>query len=296
MKKINADYEGILYMLIASFAFALMGMFAKVLGRDFDNVEVVFFRNFLGLGLILISILKNPVVETGGKPLLLIFRGLIGTIALYGFSYNLIHLSLGEAFTFYQTSSLFIALLSYFFLKERLNLYAWLAIFIGFLGIIVIFRPDPALMVSNCLGIFCGLGSALAYMSVSELKKYYDTRTVVLSFVASGSILPFFSMLIGQFYPNPNLSFCLGQFQIPWLWSQWLSIVMIGLTALTGQIYATKAYGAAKAGIVSGISYSNILFSLLLGWMIGDTLPSFWTWVGIGLIVLSGVLMTQKGE
>ncbi len=296
MKKINPDYAGVFYMLIASFAFALMGLFAKILGRDFDNVEVVFFRNFLGLGIILISILKKPVVETGGKPFLLIFRGLIGTIALYGFSYNLIHLSLGEAFTFYQTSSLFIALLSYFFLKETLNRYAWSAIFLGFLGIVIIFRPDPALMVSNYLGVLCGLGSALAYMSVSELKKCYDTRSVVLSFLASGSILPFFSMLIGQFYPNPALNFCLGQFKMPWLWSQWAAILMIGLTALAGQIYATKAYGAAKAGIVSGISYSNILFSLLLGWLIGDMFPSFWTWIGIGLIVLSGVLMTQKGE
>ena len=104
-------------MLIASFAFAAMGVFVKRLGKDFDTVEIVLFRNLFGVVFMLISIWQKPLVQTGGKPFLLLFRGFIGTVALYAFAHNLVNMSLGEAFTFYQTSAFFIAFFSYFFLK-----------------------------------------------------------------------------------------------------------------------------------------------------------------------------------
>ncbi len=283
-------------MLIASFAFAAMGVFVKRLGKDFDSVEIVLFRNLLGVTFILLSILKKPIVEVGGKKFLLLFRGFIGTVSLYAFAYNLVHSSLGEAFTFYQTSSFFIAFFSHYFLSQKLNFYGWLGLFLGFIGVIIILRPDIELFhLNNVMGIMNGALSASAYLAVSELKKYYDTRSIVLSFMAWGIILPLISMCIGAFYYSEKLSFLLSKAKIP-TWHHVPDIILVGLSALMGQIYATRAFGAEKAGIVSAISYSNIIFSVLMGWWIGDKMPDGLSFLGMGLIIISGLIVSLKKD
>jgi drug/metabolite transporter (DMT)-like permease len=283
---------GIYYMLLASFAFALMGVFVKRLGKDFDTVEIVFFRNLLGVTFILISYFKSPFTLEGNKPWLLLFRGLIGTISLYAFAYNLTHVSLGEAFTYFQTSTLFIAIFSYFILKEKMNIASWSALLLGFLGIITVFRPDiGGNWKNNVMGLTNGLLSAAAYMSVSELKKHYDTRAIILVFMGWGILLPLCSMGLGEFYQNEALSFMISRFKMPY-WSNAFDIVLVGFTALLGQIYATRAYGAEKAGIVSAISYSNVVFSIILGIFIGDKFPDAITFIGMIMIIGSGVMIS----
>ena len=292
MDKILKNYRGIFFMLVASFAFAAMGVFVKRLGKDFDTVEIVLFRNLFGVLFILISIGQKPLVQTGGKPFLLLFRGFIGTVALYAFAYNLVNMPLGKAFTFYQTSAFFIAFFSYFFLNEKLNKFTWLGLLLGFTGILTIFRPDIQLFsTDNFMGLTNGLLSAAAYIAVSELKKYYDTRSIVLSFMAWGIVLPLCSMLIGFFYYSPAFSVVLSQAKMP-EWKHSLDIIMVGFCALVGQIYATRAYGLEKAGIVSAISYSNVIFSVLLGFFIGDKMPDTLFIIGMLLIIASGLLIS----
>lgn len=76
---------GIKYMLFASLMFAFMGASAKELSDSISSVEVVFFRNLFGVVIILFSIYRKPLVQEGGRPLLLIFRGTAGFIALLMF-------------------------------------------------------------------------------------------------------------------------------------------------------------------------------------------------------------------
>lgn len=279
-------------MTIASFAFALMGVFVKRLGRDFDTVEIVLFRNLIGVLFIMATYLKSPFQLNGSKPFLLMFRGFIGTISLYAFAYNLTHTSLGEAFTYYQTSSLFIAAFSFWVLKERMSKAAWFGLILGFGGILVIFRPSIHFnWQNNLLGLMNGLLSASAYLAVSELKKHYDTRAIVLVFMGWGIILPLISMMLGAFYYTPTLNFLLVQYKTPQV-HHIFDIIAVGLTALFGQLFATKAFGVEKAGIVSAISYSNVVFSVLLGIFISDTFPDSLTFLGMIMIIASGLIIS----
>ena len=279
-------------MLFASLAFALMGVFVKRLGKDFDTVEIVFFRNLLGVLFILVSYFKSPFSLKGKKPYLLMFRGLVGTISLYAFAYNLTHVTLGEAFTYYQTSSLFIALFSFIVLKEKMNLTSWIALIVGFIGIIVIFRPEMSgNLKNNIMGLTNGLLSAAAYMAVSELKKSYDTRAIILVFMGWGIILPVCSMIVGEHYQNEALSFMVSKFKMPNI-NHISDILLVGITALLGQIYATRAFGVEKAGIVSAISYSNVVFSIILGFIIGDKSPDIFTFIGMAMIIGSGIMIS----
>lgn len=291
MKIIRELDKGIKYMLLASFTFAVMGAFAKLSSEYMSSLEVVFFRNIAGVILIGIAVLKKPMQHVGGKPFLLFFRGFMGFVALLAFFYNIAHISLGDAMTYSKTSPIFTAIFAWLFLSEKLSKKAWIAIFVGFIGILFITQPSGIGFTKyDLLGIFSGVGAALAYTSVRELKSYYDTRAIVLSFMLTGTIGPILLFFISPYVNMPELDFMLSEFVMP-QGIVWVYVLAMGVLATISQILMTKAYGETKAGIIGAVSYTNILFSIMVGVMLGDSLPSLVTTFGILLIVVAGVMV-----
>jgi len=280
-------------MLIASFTFAIMGAFAKLASESMSSLEVVFFRNIAGVLIVGAAILKRPMQHVGGKPFLLFFRGFMGFVALLAFFYNIAHISLGDAMTYSKTSPIFTAIFAWLFLKEKLSIKAWIAVFVGFIGIVFITQPSGfGFSKYDWLGIFSGVGAALAYTSVRELKQFYDTRAIVLSFMGVGTIGPVLLFMISPYIHAPELDFMLGDFVLPH-GIVWFYVIAMGLFATLSQVLMTKAYGETKAGIVGAVSYTNILFSILVGLMLGDALPSLMTSLGIILIVFAGIMVAR---
>jgi drug/metabolite transporter (DMT)-like permease len=285
--------KGVQYMLIASFTFAIMGAFAKLAAQHMSSLEVVFFRNIAGVILIGIAILKKPMTHQGGKPFLLFFRGFMGFVALLAFFYNIAHIPLGDAMTYSKTSPIFTAIFAWLFLHEKLSLKGWGAVLLGFVGIVFITQPSGlGFSKYDLLGIFSGVGAALAYTSIRELKKYYDTRAIVLSFMGVGTIGPVLLFLISPYVNFPELDFIFSEFVMP-QGIVWVYVIAMGLFATLSQVLMTKAYGETKAGIVGAVSYTNILFSIIVGVMLGDALPSLTTTFGIVLIVIAGVMVAR---
>jgi len=294
MKYINQLNLGVKYMLFASLMFAVMGAFAKLASTHMSSLEVVFFRNVFGVIIISYTIFKNPMTHKGGKPFLLFFRGFMGFVALLAFFYNIANIPLGEAMTYSKTSPIFTAIFAWLFLSEKLSLKGWGAIFIGFIGILFITQPlGLGFSKYDILGIASGIGAALAYTSVRELKQYYDTRAIVLSFMLVGTIAPALLLILSSFIYIPSLDFIMGEFVMP---SEivWLYVVFMGIFATLAQVYMTKAYGETKAGIVGAVSYSNIVFSIIVGLFLGDALPDLLTTIGIALIVFAGIMVARS--
>lgn len=280
-------------MLIAAFCSSLMGGFAKLLSADMDTLEVVFFRNVVGVFLVVATLYKVPLKQKGGKPFLLFFRGLIGFLALLAWFYNVGQIPLADAVTFSSTSPIFTALFAFLFLKEELGKLGWFAIFLGFIGLIFIVKPNGLTMTyTDVLGIFSGLGAGLAYTSIRELKKYYDTRSIVLSFMGAGTLGPLLLMIVPKSMQIDGLEFMFGNFTMPTT-KEWFYIAGLGIFATLMQTFMTKAYGATKAGIVGAVSYSGILFSMMIGIFMGDSLPDFMGGFGIILVIIAGVLVTR---
>jgi drug/metabolite transporter (DMT)-like permease len=282
------------YMLISSFLFAFTGAFAKLLSDYMSSVEVVFFRNITGVILISYAIYKSPVKQIGGKPFLLFMRGFIGFSALLMYFYNIAHIPLAEAQTFNKISPIFTAIFSYLLLKEKLSIQAWIGIFIGFIGVLFITNFNIfALSKTDWLGICSGIGAGLAYTSIRELRKSYDNKIIVLSFMTVGTIAPLILMIVASYITIDSLDWILAKFVMPKTIA-WIYIVALGIFATFSQLYMTKAYSLASGGIVGTISYTNIIFSIALGMLLGDLFPSFMVIIGIILIIISGILVTLK--
>jgi drug/metabolite transporter (DMT)-like permease len=289
----NMD-KGVQYMLIASFTFAIMGAFAKLASEHMSSLEVVFFRNVFGVAIIAYAIYKKPLQSKGGKPFLLLFRGTMGFLALLAFFYNIAHIPLGDAMTWSKTSPIFTAIFAWLFLSEHLSKKAWLAIFIGFIGIVFITEPvNIGFTKYDALGLFSGIGAALAYTSIRELKKHYDTRAIVLSFMGVGTAGPLILFIASEFFYMESLDFMLGEFVMP-SGIVWFYVIAMGILATISQLLMTKAYSQTKAGIIGAVSYSNILFSIIVGVMLGDALPSISVTTGIILVVLAGIMVARS--
>jgi len=296
-KIINNIDRGILFMLLASLCFAFTSGFAKLVSQHLPGVEVTFFRNIAGVILVGISLYKTAPKEEGGKPLLLFFRGMMGFLALLSYFYIIAYMPLGEVVTYNKTSPMFVAIFAYLLLNEKLTLASILAIIMGFIGILFIAQPlGGSFDKYDILGLFSGIGAALAYTSIRELRAYYDTRTIVMSFMLVGTLAPMLLMFVTPYVDAPkSLDFMFSAFVMPYD-NEWIYLLSLGLFATISQLLMTKAYSLTKAGIVGTIGYTNIIFAVIIGVLLGDALPNLWTTMGIVLVIMSGVIVALTKE
>ncbi len=291
----NLD-SGIAYMLIAALISALNGALAKILSEDMSALEIVFFRNLIGVFLILYALKQIPPKLTGGKIHLLFTRGLFGFIAMILFFYTITIIPLGEAITLNKTSPLFVAILAYYLLGEHLSKYTVFALVVGFIGIMFITKPfGMDVSYEHIIGILGGFFAAAAYTTIKKIKDIYDSRIIVLSFVSIGTLLPALLFSIASFVETPkSLSFLFPEFIVPLSLSLWLLIIFMAVISTMSQWLLTKAYSASNSSIVGVISYTNIPFAIGFGFILGDSFPDVLTFFGIMLIIIGGFLVSKK--
>ena len=290
--------KGILYMLLGALISALNGAVSKILSDDMSAMEIVFFRNLIGVALILYALKHTPPTLTGGKWYLLITRGLFGFSAMILFFYTITAIPLGEAITLNKTSPLFVTILAYYLLKEKLNKTTLFALLIGFAGVMLIAKPvGLSISYEHFLGILGGFFAAAAYTTIKKIKDIYDARVIVLSFVGLGALLPALFFLSAPFVNAPEaLSFLFPEFSYPTSAKVWSLIIFMGIISVISQLLYTKAYSSSKLSIVGVISYTNIPFAIGFGWMLGDAFPDVQTYTGIGLIILGGFMVGLRNK
>lgn len=290
----NMD-RGILFMLLSALVSALNGAVAKVLSDDMSALEMVFFRNLLGVIIILYTLKHTAPVLKGGKFHLLFMRGVFGFSAMILFFYTIKTIPLGEAITLNKTSPLFVSILAYYLLHEHMSKRAIFALLIGFFGIVFITKPmGMSISYEHFLGILGGFFAAAAYATIKKIKDIYDTRVIMLSFMGVGTLFPIiFILLTPWINPPESIGFLFEPFSWDYSVKVWALIGFMSLISTLSQWLLTKAYSLSKASIIGVISYTNIPFAIGFGWMLGDAFPDFWTFTGIGLIVLGGVLVSK---
>ena len=273
-------------MLLSALLFSMMDAFVKILAQDFGAVEILFFRSFVMVLLIMLTkdAIKKPIKKKGGlTPLIL--RSVAGAIAMLALFYNIKTLPLGVAITFLKSMPIYAVFLAWLFLKERASFGVILSAIVGFLGIIVISDPfGSSISPFNIfMGVISGLGAAIAMTALRSSREYFSNNFIVLTFGLVTTILALIVFALPEFFVDNSFIFPnLPQFGF---------IILMGICGTIAQVFLTKSYASAPAAIVSPFTYTEILFSIILGIALGDRLLQSNEAMGIVLIIISGFLV-----
>jgi len=288
--------SGILFMLGSALISALNGALTKILSEDISALEIVFFRNFIGIFLILYALKHTPPKLTDKRLHLLFMRGFFGFSAMILFFYTITEIPLGEAITLNKTSPFFVTVLAFFLLNEHLSFRTAFALLIGFLGVICITKPfGMEFSYIHFLGLLGGFFAAAAYTTIKKIKDIFDSRIIVLSFVVVGTFMPALLFLLAPYINvSQKFNFLFPLFIVPQSIEIWLLIAFMAFISTLSQWLLTKAYSAKNLSIVGVISYTNIPFAIAFGYMLGDNFPDPLTLFGILLIVAGGLFVSKK--
>jgi len=285
LSKLKLIDKGILFMLLSALIAALSGAVAKVLSQNMDPIEIVFYRNFLGVLIILYTLKKIPVNINTSKLHLLFLRGFFGTLAMLFFFYTIATIPLGEAIILNKTSPFFVTILAFYLMKESISKNTIFALIIGFLGVVLIIKPfGIEISIDHIFGVLGGFFAAAAYATIKKIKDIYDARVIMLSFMGIGTILP---LLIFLFTPY-------SEFKIHSDLFVWSLIAFMAILSTVSQWLLTRAYSLSPASIIGVVGYSSIPFAVGFGVMLGDSLPDILTFTGIALIILGGIIVSKK--
>lgn len=270
------------WMLVAAALFALMGVLVKHASQNFSAPELVFYRSVFGLLAIW------AMVAVGQRRLLApfatahagthVWRGLSGFLALVLFFYALSRLPLATAVTLNYTAPLFLAALSAWWLRERHGRGVTGAVLLGFVGVVLLLRPqmDNQAWQPALAGLASGMLAAVAYVNVKRLGKLGEPEWRVVFYftllsTAGGAL---WMALAGFHSPRPG--------DWPWL-------VGIGVSATLAQLALTRAYHRGHTLTVGALAYSTVGFSALYGVVLfGERLPPL-TWAGTAVIAGAGI-------
>ena len=273
----NDKTKGIIYIIISAFFFALMGLFVKLSG-DLPTIQKSFFRNFVAMIFAFFLITKNKewALPKGKNIGFLLIRAIAGTGGILCNFYALSNMNLADASMLNKLSPFFAVIFSFFFLKEKANLKQIIAVTMAFIGALFVMKPSFSFeAIPAFSGFLGGLGAGLAYACVRKLTQNGFKGSLIIFYFSAFSCIVTLPWLIFDFTPMST--------------TQWLYLILAGLSASGGQYFITTAYSKAPAKEISIYDYSQIIFTTLLSLIVFGDLPDALSFVGYTIIVAAAI-------
>ncbi len=257
-----------------------MAACVKVAAAELARSEIVFFRNFIGLILLLPLAWRRGVSLKTDRLGLHLIRAAAGTAAMYLYFYAITYLSLADAVLLNYTSPLFICFFAFVLLGERLTWNRKAAVFVGFAGVAFLFHPSSAIAsLAGLLGLVSGMMAGIAQVSVKGLSSTEPGLRIVMMFALCGACFSLLPMLLEFRFPDARM---------------WLYLIAIGTLGNMGQLSMARAYLLAPASQVSPLGYSGLLFAGLIGFVLWNEAPDGWMLVGTIFITVAGILVARE--
>lgn len=276
-------FTGIIFMLVAIFIYSLTNVVVKSVAPNFPIMELVFFRNLFALIPAGIMVLRqrdtaHPLQATHIP--YQAFCGIVGTIGVAALFKSFELLPLADATCYAYASILFITALSWPMLKEHVEGVRWIAVLIGFVGIIIMAKPTGAFINQGILySLVFALVDAFVMLSSRKLAAGNKPGTIVFYFALFATI--FSGLFMPFMWKTPDIDGL-------------IRFAAIGLGGGTAQICVTQAYRYAKAGTLAPMIYSSMLWSVLFGYLIWKEVPATNLWVGGAVIISCGLFIIYR--
>ena len=261
----------------SAFLFSLMGVCIRYASHTVDNPSIVFFRNFVGLFIFLPFIYRKGIGFFKTEKIWMhSWRAIIGLIAMYGFFYAIAHLKLSNAMVFTYSSPIFIPLIAWLCLKEKITKSMLLAAAIGLVGVIFVAKPDAGMFNQmSVIGLGASFLAALAFVTVRALTSTESPEKIVFYFCFIGTLISMIPM------------FWLWR---PYTWTELGFLIGAGLLANISQIFMSNAYKLAPAGQIGPVNYIAIIFAGIWGFIFWQETPDYYSLIGFGLILTAIIL------
>jgi len=269
--------KAIVFLTCSAFLFSVMGVCIRFASHTVDNATVVFFRNFVGLFIFLPLIFNKGISFFKTEKLWMhTWRSVAGLTAMYGFFYAIAYLKLSNAMVFTYSSPIFIPLIAWLFLKEKVTQSMLLAAAIGFIGVLCVAKPDSGLFnLMSVIGLSASFLAAMAFVTVRALTQTEPPERIVFYFCLIGTLI---SMIPMFWHWHPYTLTELGY------------LIAAGLLANTSQLFLSNAYKLAPAGQIGPVNYIAIFFAGLWGYLFWQEVPDLYSLLGLGLI-FCGILL-----
>ncbi len=268
--------QGLVAMWVAVASFSIADAIAKWHGQEgFAAVQIVFFRYFFGLIPVAIALYAAGLHQVRtNRPVAHVFRGVLMSVALALFFWGLKYVPLAEAIAVAFTAPLFITALPVPVLGERVGMARWLAVIVGFAGMLVIVRPGAETFKPEMLILVAG--TAVFALGTTYTRRLARTETVTTMFLWTTVVaIAVFAPLAWWTWKLPQADHLAG-------------FAVLGLIGGMAHYLVIVAYRNAPAAVIAPQEYMALVWGAIIGWIVWSEVPSGWTWLGAAIVAGAG--------
>ncbi|NTF45754.1 DMT family transporter [Rhizobium rhizogenes] len=277
----NLVLAGVLLMLFGDFMFSLNDAMGKWLVASFSVGQILVIRSFGSF------IILAPMIARQGsdalfrleRPPLQILRVVMTTADVALFYAAVAYLPLADVMTFYMAGPIYVAAISHFFLGERIGWRRWLAVLVGFAGVLIALRPSAAMLSwPSIFGLGGSLAFALTLVLSRRLRQTSDATLVAwqtVAALATGIVLS-----IGNWRSASTLDYA--------------AMLALGVVAGSAHMMITRSLKLAPASLLAPLQYSLLIWAIALGFLFFGDIPDAQIIVGSVVIVLAGLFIFHR--
>ena len=278
---LSKNQLGFLYMFLSVCAFSIMDLIVKW-SDTYPLGEVLFFRGFFGVLFYFFIIPKQRVknfyyTKRAGLHFL---RCLFGLIALIAIFIALRNLPLATVVSISFAAPIFTTIFSIFFLSEKVGFYRWLAVFVGFFGIIIITEPGfSSLNIYYIYPIIFCLGLSYVAIAIRQLSTTEPVWLISLNFSGAITIVSLFTIPFGWIMPTVKDFFLLS---------------LIGVFGGVANLWLSQSYKFSEVSLVTPLKYLALVFAIIFGYFIWNEVPTIKTLSGALLVIISSIIIFRR--
>lgn len=275
--------RGSVFALMAFFSMAVFGILTKLAYLEAGAIWVSFITYLVGTLILLPFIAFHGMVSLKSNHYTyLISRGIIGCAASFLYMLSMKYIPIVNATLLFNTAPIFIPLIAMIWLKAKVSRNTWLAIVLGFIGIVVIVRPTEEIFTQpgNLVALASGISLAMAYLLIKQLTVTDTNFRIVFYYLFVSTIVQIPLLFFAG--PLPSIESC--------FWA-----TLSGIALLLAQVALVRAYTYASASQVGVYQYSSVVFVGIINWLIWGDIPSKLDLLGVILVIIAGAIIIRAG-